>query len=141
MSKSIKLKNNNYWDSDSIVYGHTLLSSYLWHLDKMINNSKQVWTGTSDGINITVNKYVNDKMPILILGSDNGSAEPICILLFANRDTTGTRTSIVGSKQLSGSNRALTRYGNTYHIVSAIYSTYWILAPIGADISVSNASL
>ena len=138
MSKSIKPKDNTYWDSTGIVNGRTPLPDYLYWIDKLTMSNKNVWTTTNDGIRIVVNKYVNDKMPIVVLGVDNSKFEtPVITVIRAYSNTAETYSAYT----TLGYARTVTRKGNTYHVQASQYSTYWILAPMGAEITVSNASL
>lgn len=138
MSKSIKLKDDNYWDSSSVVHKKVTADVYFDRLDTLTSTNKQIMTSNSNGINIKINKFVSDKMPIVIFGSDNASNEPVFIILNVKNNTAST---VAGSKQLSGIGKTITRSGHTYHINASQYSNYWILTPRGSDITVTNESL
>ena len=135
MAKSVKLKNDTYLDSTSVVNGHTDLSSYCWWVDNWILSSQQIWVNHSTGFNITVG-FPADKIPIIVLGADNNSNEPIFIMIHANRDY-----GAIGVKQLSGSNVAVSNNGNVYHIAASKYSYYWVIVPPRASITLATGSL
>lgn len=136
MAKSIKLKNDTYLDSSSVVNGHTTLSAYCYWVDKWLLNSKQIWVDHSTGFNITINRFTTDKMPIIIFGADNSSGEPVFIIIHAN--STG---GMFGIKQLSGININVTNSGNVYHLSASKYSYYWVMVPPTCEISLATGSL
>lgn len=137
MSKSIKLQDDTYWDSNGIVNGKTPLPDYLFWIDKLTRSVKTIWTQNENGVRIEVTKYVNDKMPIIILGADNASYTSVISVIRGYQST----SEQYASWKDFGFARNVTRNGNIYHIEASLFSTYWVLVPMGAEITVTNASL
>lgn len=69
-------------------------------------------------------------MPILILGADTNSYEPIITIIRTN----GTYKSL-------GYNKEVTTDGANWHIAVSQYSTVMIIAPRGSNIELSNEQL
>lgn len=130
MSKSIKLKDNNYIDSSGISHNREKLKNWLNELLLFLDCQKSIFTGTNDGVKIKINQEYADKMPILMLGADNVSATPIVTVI----KTHGNYINL-------GDNKTLTTDGINWHIDISQWSTLWVIAPRGANIELSNEPL
>ena len=69
MSKSIKLKNNNYLDSNGIVHNHTLLSTLLYQLLKsnILYENNDGLTAGAEGKSVILSESVTNFGAILIM--------------------------------------------------------------------------
>ena len=72
MSKSIKLKNNNYLDSNGIVHNHTLLSTLLYKLLKsnILYESSDWLTAGAEGKSVVLSEPVTNFGAIIIINKN-----------------------------------------------------------------------
>lgn len=127
MSKSIKLKDNTYWDSLGISHNKVTLNGLL---NDILNCQQTIFTTNNDGVKIKINQEYMDKMPILILGADNESGEPIITVIKTH-----------GNYKCLGYYTAVTSNGTDWHIQTSAYSIITIIAPRGSNIELSNEQL
>lgn len=127
MSKSIKLKDNTYLDSSGISHNKVTLNGLL---NDILNCQQTIFTTTGEGVKIKINTQYADKMPILILGADTNSYEPIITIIRTN-----------GIYKSLGYNKEVTTDGTNWHIAVSQYSTVMIIAPRGSNIELSNEQL
>lgn len=76
MSKSIKLKNNNYWDSSSIVHNRTKLS------DILNAQKKEIYLNPNSSTDIEIGATTHEPLLISITGSGSFFETSVLIHLY-----------------------------------------------------------
>lgn len=115
MAKAIKLQNDTYLDSSSIVNNQKPLSQIL---------NCGIFSNKSNGIDITLNTNM-DKFGFLIIGKDNngnGSAN-VTLVTYFGTTTECVYTNIVGSKVVTRTSQKV------FHINANQYSYYYVILP------------